>query len=198
MAEQTKYRAVLMFGAPGTGKGTQGKVIGSLPGFRHVSMGDIFRSLDRESELGKVFVQYSSQGKLVPDSFTIDLWLDYMKRQVEAGEFKPAEDVLILDGIPRNTVQAQALSSHIGVATLIYLEARDVQQMVQRLRLRALQQNRQDDADEAVIRQRFSEYDAETAPVLKFYPAKLIHRVDAVGTPIEVLERVAAGVRQAL
>ncbi|MEW6755500.1 MAG: nucleoside monophosphate kinase [Candidatus Latescibacterota bacterium] len=198
MGEAARYRAVLILGAPGTGKGTQGKVIGGLPGFRHVSMGDIFRSLDRASELGRVFTQYSSQGKLVPDSFTVELWQDHMTRQVASGTFRPAEDVLILDGIPRNTAQAQALSSLVEVVVLIYLEARDVEEMVQRLRLRALQQGRQDDANEAVIRQRFREYEAETAPVLRFYPARLIYRVDAVGTPIEVLERVVAGVRQAL
>ena len=102
MSEVKKYRTILMFGAPGSGKGTQGKVLGALPGYFHLSCGDVFRSLNPKSELGQVFLQFSSQGKLVPDNFTIQLWHDHIVRQVNGHNFTPDEEILILDGIPRN------------------------------------------------------------------------------------------------
>src|SRR6266403_1170354 len=68
-----KYRTILLFGAPGSGKGTQGKIFGSIPGFFHCACGDVFRNLRIDDPLGKVFVEYSSRGLLVPDEPTINL-----------------------------------------------------------------------------------------------------------------------------
>ena len=67
------YRTFLLFGAPGAGKGTQGKILGTIPNFFHFACGDAFRNLKIESELGRTFIDYSSQGKLVPDEPTIEL-----------------------------------------------------------------------------------------------------------------------------
>ncbi len=61
------YSSVLLVGAPGVGKGTQGELLGRVPGFVHMASGDIFRSLEKDSELGRKFHEYSSQGLLVPD-----------------------------------------------------------------------------------------------------------------------------------
>jgi adenylate kinase len=69
-----KKPAILILGAPGSGKGTQGVTLGNLPKFFHCACGDVFRSLDTRTELGQKFVEYSSKGHLVPDEFTIDLW----------------------------------------------------------------------------------------------------------------------------
>ncbi|MEO1717767.1 MAG: nucleoside monophosphate kinase, partial [Planctomycetota bacterium] len=68
-----KYQCVLLFGAPGAGKGTQGAILGRIPGFFHLSCGEVFRSLDIHSDLGKVFYEYSSKGELVPDEVTVDI-----------------------------------------------------------------------------------------------------------------------------
>lgn len=193
MSEIKKYRTILMFGAPGSGKGTQGKVLGALPGYFHLSCGDVFRSLNSKSELGQIFLQYSSQGKLVPDNFTIQLWHDHIVRQVNGHNFTPDEEVLILDGIPRNAPQAELMEEHIDVVKLIYLEAKNEEQMVARLHRRALHENRLDDANEDVIRQRFHEYDAESKPVLDFYAGDRIYSVDAGQTPIEVMRDVLDG-----
>ncbi len=69
-----KYRAILLFGAPGAGKGTQGKILGQIPNFVHFSCGDAFRNLRVDSPLGRVFVEFASKGNLVPDEPTIELW----------------------------------------------------------------------------------------------------------------------------
>src|SRR4051812_47363348 len=74
-----RYKTILLFGAPGSGKGTQGKILGAIPGFFHTACGDIFRSLDLQSEMGRIAWEYSSRGELVPDEFTVKLWKQYIK-----------------------------------------------------------------------------------------------------------------------
>src|SRR5580698_3041378 len=97
-----KYRTVRLFGAPGAGKGTQGKILGSIPNFFHCACGDVFRSLSVSSPLGRTFVEYTSRGELVPDEPTVDLWGQFIENSVNSGRFNPQQDTLVLDGIPRN------------------------------------------------------------------------------------------------
>lgn len=188
------FRTILLFGAPGSGKGTQGKILGQIPGFFHLSCGDVFRSLQPESHLARTFLEYSSHGKLVPDDLTVRLWQDHARRLVDSGHFTPESEVLILDGIPRNVPQAELMQQHIEVRHLVYLETHDQEKMLARLHRRALHENRLDDTNEEVIRRRFAEYQRETAPVLEFYPAQLIHTVDAGYRPMQVLARIIEGI----
>lgn len=187
---QKKYRTILMFGEPGCGKGTQGKILGDLPGFFHLSCGDVFRTLNANSELGKVFLEYSSKGQLVPDEFTVKLWREHINRLVATHQFWPDEEILVLDGIPRNKHQAQMMDEYIEVVLMLYLEASDEEALIQRMKRRALHENRLDDANEDVIRNRFKAYHAESSPVLEYYSPELIRRVDANRSPIEVLKGV--------
>ena len=69
-----RYKTVLIFGAPGSGKGTQGKALGSVPRFFHCACGDVFRSLDTRTKIGQAFLDYSSRGELVPAEVTVELW----------------------------------------------------------------------------------------------------------------------------
>ena len=69
-----RNRTILLVGKPGSGKGTQGNALGALPGFFHLSCGEVYRRLNHKSELGKIFLKYSSQGLLVPDDITVRLW----------------------------------------------------------------------------------------------------------------------------
>lgn len=185
-----KYKSILLFGAPGSGKGTQGKVIGNILGFIHTSTGDLFRALDKKSEMGKVFVEYSSKGLLVPDEFTVKLWKQTMEQWAASKKFNPASDVLVMDGIPRNVKQAELLSDTIDVLKIISLDVRDMDEMVKRLKGRALKEGRMDDADEKVIRNRMDVYARETKPVLDFYPKGAVASIDALQTPIHVLQDI--------
>ena len=188
---QQTFKAILLFGAPGSGKGTQGKMLGTLPGFMHVASGDLFRALDRNSELGKIFVEYSSKGLLVPDDFTVRLWKDHMDRLVSSGRFRLGTDVLVLDGIPRNVAQAKMLDPYLDVAGLIVLSCeRDQESIVQRMKLRAQKEGRQDDANEATIRRRFEVYDKESRPAIDHYPARVRVVVDALQAPLAVARDV--------
>src|SRR5260221_1668878 len=103
------YRTVLLFGAPGVGKGTQGKILGTIPNFFHCACGDVFRSLKADSDIGRVFIDYSSRGKLVPDEPTVQLWRQFIGNSMKIGRFHPEQDTLVLDGIPRNVPQAEIL-----------------------------------------------------------------------------------------
>lgn len=189
-----KYRCVLLFGAPGVGKGTQGKLLGRIPGFVHMASGDIFRSLDKSSPLGKKFLEYSTKGLLVPDDVTIEVWQDHVGRQVAEGDYRPDLDLLVLDGIPRSVEQCKSLDKHIEVLRVVHLSAPSVDEMVERLKARAQKEGRQDDADESVIRRRFEVYDAETAPILGYYDSSLVSDVVAVGLPAEILMNVLGAI----
>ena len=185
-----KFKTILLFGAPGAGKGTQGKILGKVPGFFHLASGDVFRSLDMGSDLGKQFIAYSSRGELVPDELTIEMWRQNMHAQTVLSIYKPNVDILVLDGIPRNVNQAKHLEQHLEVLEVLHLVCPDKEAMVQRMRRRALKENRIDDADEKVIRKRFDVYDQETKPVLNCYPKEIIREVNAMGSPSEVLQHV--------
>jgi len=182
-----KYRSILLFGAPGAGKGTQGKILGVIPHFFHCACGDVFRNLRTDSPLGKVFVEYSSRGQLVPDGPTIELWRQFIHSNTTIGRFHPDQDTLVLDGIPRNVPQAEILRDVLDVVGVFYLYCNNFESLVARIQRRALKENRLDDANLEVIRQRLRTYEAETKPVLNFYGSDLVHEINADQSPAKVL-----------
>ena len=186
------YRSVLLFGPPGAGKGTQGKRLGAMQGCVHLATGDMFRGLDPDSELGRRVAGFSSKGELVPDELTVELWGEHMQQLIARGSFDPERDILLLDGIPRSLAQARALDGRIQPLAILHLVVTDLDTMVERMRGRALEQGRTDDADDAVIRNRFAVYDAQTAPVLGHYDAGLVHEIDAQQSIDEVFEATRA------
>ena len=193
-----KFNTILLFGAPGSGKGTQGQTLGSIPGLVHVACGEIFRDLRVGTPLGRVFLDYSSRGALVPDDFTVQLWEEHIGGLTRLGRYDPATDILILDGIPRNVAQARLMNNHIDVRRVYYLDCADKEKMVLRLKRRALHENRLDDASDETIQTRLYVYEAETAPVLNYYPSEKICRIDTGQSPVEVLADILADMRKLL
>ena len=185
-----RYKAVLLFGAPGSGKGTQGKILGSIPGFYHSACGDVFRTLDLQSELGRTFWEHSSRGELVPDELTVMLWKNFITGMSMVHQFHPTSEILVLDGIPRNKRQAELLDGTIEVMKVIYLVCTDLKKMVERLRRRALKENRFDDANDKVIQHRLEVYEQETKPVLDHYRPDQIVKVDATMSQLQVLSEL--------
>lgn len=199
MAESRPFprlRTFLMFGAPGSGKGTQGKVLGTIPRFHHMACGEVFRSLDTRTELGQEFVNYSSRGQLVPDEITVRLWRANIHDRVKSHEFKPDIDFLVLDGIPRNVEQAKFMEADIDVLQVFHLSCPDRAELARRLRKRALKENRFDDANEQVIQKRIITYEEESKPVLDYYSqgkyagAQFVTNVDASQAPAKVIHTV--------
>jgi adenylate kinase len=179
--------AILILGAPGAGKGTQGKILGAIPRFFHCACGDIFRSMDTRTPIGRRFVEYSSRGELVPDELTVDLWKSQVENWAESHLYKPDIDFLVLDGIPRNVRQAEIIADFLEVHQVFHLTCPDRGELARRMRKRALKENRIDDASDTVIAQRIETYDAETRPILDHYPDEIITVVDAMRPPVEVL-----------
>ncbi|HEY1476467.1 MAG TPA: nucleoside monophosphate kinase [Chthoniobacterales bacterium] len=184
-----RYVTYLFMGAPGSGKGTQGKALGSVPRFFHCACGEVFRSLDLRTPLGQKFVEYSSKGLLVPDDLTVELWRTKIEAQVLEAEFKPDIDALVLDGIPRNVNQAKLMENLIDVRRVFHLSCPNRNELVRRLRKRAIKDNRLDDASEEVIRKRLACYEEETKPVLNFY-SDGVTEIDALQPPVKVLQDI--------
>lgn len=184
-----KYKSLILIGAPGCGKGTQGGIIGTIPRFYHFSMGDAFRSLDTRTEIGQEFVKYSRKGDLVPNELTIRYFKIQIDARADLHMFKPDIDILVLDGIPRNVEQAKLMENHIEVMQLFHLSCPDRAELVQRLRKRALKEGRMDDASEEVILRRIKTYEEETKELLDYY-ADVRSDIDASQTPVEVLDDI--------
>jgi adenylate kinase len=184
------FRAILLFGAPGSGKGTQGRILGSIPNFFHCPCGEVFRGLRLDSELGRIFAEYSSRGELVPDEPTVRLWRHFIEASQQAGRFNPDTDTLVLDGIPRNLGQAEMLRGTLEVRGIFYLTCRAKKKLVERLQRRALRENRLDDANLEVIRKRLATYERESRPVLSFYGPERLHTIDATKPPVAVLHDI--------
>ena len=183
-------KTILLFGAPGSGKGTQGRVLGQLPNYFYFACGDVFRNLRLENPLGKKFIEYSSKGELVPDELTVELWRKHVESSTSKGEFHPEHDMLILDGIPRNTHQVEMMSEAIDVRAVLHLACSDMSKMEERIQRRALKENRMDDGNIEVIRQRFETYKQETQHVLDCYPNDIIHDIDSTNSPAKVLRDI--------
>lgn len=183
------HPAILIVGAPGSGKGTQGKVLGAIPRFFHCACGDVFRSLDTRTALGQKFVEYSSKGELVPDELTIGLWKVQIDNWIETYHYKPDIDILVLDGIPRNVEQAKIIESYLEVYTVIHLTCPDRDELSRRMRKRALKENRFDDASDEVISNRIETYEEETRPLIEYYKDKVVD-IDATRQPVEVLGKI--------
>jgi len=191
VADTRRFTAILMFGGPGSGKGTQGVVLGRMPNLVHLAMGDIFRGLDKTSEIGREFLSYSTKGQLCPDELTVRVFRHHVQERVEAGEIDPDYHTLILDGIPRTPTQVKLLSNVIDVKRIVHLVMEDRDALIARLIGRAKKSDRPDDADRSVIENRIEVYERETSPVLEAYPKKLIARINGDQPPLAVLRDAA-------
>jgi len=185
-----KYRTILLFGAPGAGKGTQGKILGTIPTFFHCACGDVFRNLPIESEIGRTFIEYSGRGELVPDEPTVKLWRQTIEATTQTGRFNPEKDTLVLDGIPRNVAQARILKNTLDVVGIFFLRCTKPENLIRRLQRRAIRENRLDDASLETIKQRLITYEEETKPVLSYYGRHVVHRIDADQEPVKVLSDI--------
>lgn len=184
------FRSIIIFGPPGSGKGTIGKFLSSAGHHCHLSSGDIFRGLAHDSPAGKIYHSYASKGLLVPDETTVQVCRHYIEGLIATNRYFPKKQLLLLDGIPRTLKQAELFESVIQVKQIIVLEMHNIDNLLVRMRKRAIIEGRQDDFDEKVLRTRMEVYDKETAQVLKHYPENLISRFNADQRPLEVLRDI--------
>lgn len=187
---EEKFQSILIFGAPGSGKGTQGKFLSSAGNYFHLSSGDVFRGLFSESPAGKMYHKYAEKGELLPDDITIEIWHHYVLGLIATNQYFPKNQLLILDGIPRTVKQARSLSHYIKVKKIIVLNSERKDLLIQRLKRRVLIEKRHDDRDEKVLCKRMEIYDQKISLIIKFYSKDLIAYVNADQRPLEVLRDI--------
>ncbi|MGP0065811.1 MAG: adenylate kinase family protein [Isosphaeraceae bacterium] len=191
MEARQRYRSILLFGMPGSGKGTQGAVLGQLPSFVHISMGDVFRRIHRNGKFGQEIEQYTSRGQLVPDDLTVRIFERHLNILEMQELVMPDQHTLVLDGMPRSHAQAERLAGFIDVVQIFHLKIFDTLKVVERLKARALSENRLDDMSEEVIHRRLQAYHDETFKTLSLYPSELVLEVDASRRAVDVLCLIA-------
>ena len=182
---------IVLFGAPGCGKGTQSELLEKRFALRHISTGNVIRQqIAAKSELGLQMQACIERGELAPDQLVIDMIADYVANHNEGAG-------VIFDGFPRTTPQAEALdkilakSSEEVTATVSIMIPDEM--VMERIKGRALKEGRADDASEDIINNRIATYHAQTEPLIEYYTkAAKYHEADGVGTIEEIRERIFA------
>lgn len=185
-----KFRSILIFGAPGSGKGTMGRFLSAAGNHVHLSSGDIFRGLSPDSPAGQLFHSFASKGHLVPDQVTLTIWHNYVLGLIATNRYFPAQQFLLLDGIPRTLEQAKLLDQYIEPLHIIVLNIDDKSKLISRMKRRALIEGRHDDTDENVLMTRFKVYEETTSKLLAHYPKDKITVINADQKPLDVLKDI--------
>lgn len=180
---------IILFGAPGCGKGTQAARIKEKYNINHISTGEVIRGeIARGTELGKSMQSYIESGRLAPDSIVIGMIRNYLKEHRDAAG-------TIFDGFPRTTAQAEEFDRILAedgesVNVMVYMDVPE-EELVKRILLRGKDSGRADDASEDVIRNRISVYRDQTAVVADHYDKHGKYAaIDGVGSMDEVFDRI--------
>ena len=184
---------IVIFGAPGSGKGTQSDKIIAEYGVAHISTGDVLRGeIKNNTELGQTAAKYINDGKLVPDSLIIDMLastLDAKGKDIKG---------VIFDGFPRTIAQAEALNTMLAergqqVSTVIGLEVDDAE-LIKRIVLRGKTSGRADDNEETA-KKRLDTYYSQTLPLKDFYIKEGKYaKIQGMGT----IDQIYASIKQAI
>ncbi len=189
MEKGEKRINLILFGPPGSGKGTQAKMLEEQFDLLQISTGDLFRyELGNNTPLGQKARTYMDKGQLVPDQVTVAM----LKNKLE---MHPDVKGYIFDGFPRTIPQSQALDELLKergekVNSLISLVVND-EEIVKRLLERGKTSGRADDANEEVIRERISVYKSETSPVYDYYHQQsLSQKISGIGEISDINNRL--------
>ena len=184
---------IVIFGKPGSGKGTQASLIKDNYDLIHISTGDVFRkNTSQGTELGKVAVQFMSKGELVPDEITISMLKEEIKNFMPCNGF-------IFDGFPRTILQAESLddllkSMELKIDLVVALDV-DNKKLIERLLKRGKTSGRSDDQSEEKINKRLEEYDNKTKPLINFYKIQeKFLSINGVGELNEVTDRLISNI----
>ena len=184
---------LIIFGPPGSGKGTQSDRLVEKYGLIHLSTGNLLREeISNKTALGVAAKNFIDQGQLVPDELVVAMVDSFFDKHKDANGF-------LFDGYPRTVAQAQALDKLLtlkktDIAIVLALDVTE-EELVKRLLNRGKTSGRSDDTDESVIRKRFSVYTSETSPVADYY--KKVRKYKAIHGEGSV-DEINAALRQAI
>ena len=188
---------LILFGPPGSGKGTQAAKLVQQYDLLHISTGDLFRyEMGNNTPLGQRAKSYMEKGELVPDEVTIGM----LRNKVEAN---PDVEGYIFDGFPRTIPQAGALDNLMKelfteISGLIMLDVDD-DEIVNRILERGKSSGRPDDNDESIVRKRIEIYRSETTPVFDFYAAQgKAHKVNGIGSIEAIFDRLCKVIEETM
>ena len=180
---------LILFGKPGSGKGTQAEFVKQKYDLVHISTGDVFRfNISKNTKLGELAKSYMDKGDLVPDKVTIKML------EAEVEKF-PNANGFIFDGFPRTSTQAQILddflnSKNMIISMTIALEV-DENLLIDRLINRGKDSGRTDDQDKSKIQNRFDEYNKKTAPLIDYYKSQnKFFEIDGIGEINDISKRI--------
>ena len=187
---------IVLFGPPGSGKGTQAQNLIEKFNLKQISTGDLFRyNMKNGTELGKLAKSYIDKGELVPDQVTTDMLIDEVKKPTDTSGF-------IFDGYPRTANQTEALEKIVKeilngeISVFLSLIVND-EILVERLLKRGETSGRTDDSNEEIIRARIKEYYTKTAEVAELYKQQGKYvEVNGVGGIDEISEKLFAEVEK--
>lgn len=184
---------LILFGPPGSGKGTQSDKLVEKYGLIHLSTGNLLREeIANKTPLGKEAKKFIDHGQLVPDEVVIAMVDSFFDKHKDANGF-------LFDGFPRTVAQAQALDKLMSlkktdIAIVLALDVTEAE-LINRLLNRGKTSGRSDDSDETVIKKRFSVYTNETSPVADYYKkAKKFKSIQGEGS----VDEINAALRQAI
>jgi adenylate kinase len=180
---------LILFGKPGSGKGTQAEFVKNKYDLIHISTGDVFRyNISKKTDLGLLAKSYMEKGDLVPDNVTIKMLEAEVNKSPNANGF-------IFDGFPRTTLQAEILdefllSNELSITMTIALEV-DENILIERLIKRGKDSGRVDDQDRSKIENRFDEYNKKTSILINYYKSQnKFFQIDGTGGISEISERI--------
>jgi len=186
---------LVLFGKPGSGKGTQANFLKDKYDLIHISTGDVFRkNIKNQTELGVKAQLYTQNGELVPDDVTVSMLENEIKQNLPCNGF-------IFDGFPRTSSQANSLDNLLlkydsSISAMIALEVAD-EVLTERLLERGKQSGRADDSNRSIIENRIKEYYSKTAILKAFYQKKNCYfGIDGVGKIDEITERIVKVINQ--
>ena len=180
---------IVIFGAPGSGKGTQSEKMIEKYGFEHISTGDVLRDqIKKGTELGKTAKKYIDNGQLIPDELMVDILASVYD------SFGKNHKGVIFDGFPRTIPQAEALKKMLSerghkVAAMVELDVPEAE-LMKRLVKRGQESGRSDDNEET-IKKRLTVYHNQTAPLIDWYKKETIHHhIDGLADISEVIDNL--------